>query len=495
MKKCFTPYVIASNTCSERSVGARVAWQSQSGFTLMELLVYMMIVGIIVIVAGQAFTDSTKFRIRTQNMLKATQEAENVASLFKADVSQMGAKSTLTSVYECVYIDKTCGSASSGLSSGGSSPSSAASSASDFSSFRLTSSNSYSDLTFRRLRYDNDGHYQAVEEINWFVEGKILKRSCRTIVGTEDADACEEGSAEDAKDGAVVVATGVEKFRVVAPTPGVLENQIQVFPPEGAAGAFKLVSRYGESPFAEMNVENVDGTKQTLSHFHSNYNVGTETIVSEENRSINQLFAIKNETVSETNWRNLCTAYGGSETNVPLSLDPDNEYELSFSIPYIENKTRLFVPGIDHMSVGFRDITTGEIPQKTLEGGESVKLLDDFFFVPAMDIKGGGKRIMRFTVPERIENVCIAFTFAFYSPLASQAIFNIENLQLKKLPYSNYDFAHPLNTETATNKIEKKNIKALKLELTIARNGKNGEKGETGEVDIVVPTPSNGPRD
>jgi prepilin-type N-terminal cleavage/methylation domain-containing protein len=462
----------------------------KKGFTLMELLVYMAIVGIIVLIAGQAFSDSTKFRVRSQNMLKATQEAENVASLFKADVSQMGAKSTLTSVYDCVYIDKTCGSASSGSSSSG-----AVSSASDFSSFRLASSNSNSDLIFRRLRYDNDGHYQAVEEINWFVENKTLKRSCRTIAGTEDSDVCEEETAEDAKDNAVVIATGVEKFRVIAPTPGVLENQIQVFPPEGAGGAFKLISRSGESPYAEMNVVSVNGTKQTLSNFHSNYNVGTEAIVSEENRSINQLFAIKNETVSETNWRNLCTAYGGSATNVPLSLDPDNEYELSFSIPYIENKTRLFVPGIDHMSVGFRDITTGEVPQKTLESGENVKLLDDFFFVPAMDTKGGGKRIMRFTVPERIENVCIAFTFAFYSPLASQAIFDIENLQLKKLPYSNYDFAHPLNTETTANKIEKKNIKALKLELTIARGGKSGEKGETGEVDIIVPTPSNGPRD
>ena len=50
-RNCFTPYVIASNTNSERSVGAKVARQSQSGFTLMELLVYMAIVGIIVLVA------------------------------------------------------------------------------------------------------------------------------------------------------------------------------------------------------------------------------------------------------------------------------------------------------------------------------------------------------------------------------------------------------------------------------------------------------------
>ena len=40
----------------------------KSGFTLMELLVYIAIVGIVVIVAGQAFSNSTKMRVRTQSM-------------------------------------------------------------------------------------------------------------------------------------------------------------------------------------------------------------------------------------------------------------------------------------------------------------------------------------------------------------------------------------------------------------------------------------------
>ena len=67
---------------------------SKHGFTLMELMVYIAILGIVVLIAGQAFTDSTKFRVRTQNMLKATQVAENVGTLFKSDVAQMGAKSS-----------------------------------------------------------------------------------------------------------------------------------------------------------------------------------------------------------------------------------------------------------------------------------------------------------------------------------------------------------------------------------------------------------------
>ena len=67
---------------------------SKRGFTLMELMVYIAILGIVVLIAGQAFTDSTRFRIRTQNMLKATQVAENIGTLFKSDVAQMGAKSS-----------------------------------------------------------------------------------------------------------------------------------------------------------------------------------------------------------------------------------------------------------------------------------------------------------------------------------------------------------------------------------------------------------------
>ena len=128
-------------------------------------------------------------------------------------------------------------------------------------------------------------------------------------------------------------------------------------------------------------------------------------------------------------------------------------------------------------------MSTGDFPKKNEK-----KLIDDFLFFPPLDATSGGKRTMRFTVPENISNVCMAFTFACYSPLVHQGKITIKNLQLKKVASTNYVFPTG-GYDTEANKIEKKNIKALKLTLKIERNG------EGGGGEIVVPIPSNGPSD
>ena len=95
---------------------------------------------------------------------------------------------------------------------------------------------------------------------------------------------------------------------------------------------------------------------------------------------------------------------------------------------------------------------------------------------------------MRFSVPEAIANVCIAFTFATYSPAVSAGSITISDLKLRRVAGANYEF----DKNKSLNIVDKKNVKALMLELQIARGGKGGEVGETGDVTIVVPTPSNG---
>ena len=352
----------------------------------------------------------------------------------------------------------------------------------------------YSNLKMLYITYDDDGHYQSVQEVKWFVRNKTLKRTCLTKAGTEDERCPKEGDPDTA-----YVASGVEKFNIIVPTPAARLANVPVFPPASDGGVFRLVARSGGDIYAPLQITNgssegVGGPKQVLSNFFSNYDNDHDAVLDPTNRKINQLFAVRADATSETEWNALCTSLGS------ITLEPDNEYQLSFFVPYIENKSRMFVPGVDHMSVGFRSIATGEPPQKA-----GKNLLDDFIFFPPLDVNGKGTRNMRFTVPEQLTDLCIAFTFASYSPLVSQGAVTIENLKLTKVATSNYDFGTPLytssNTGIATTDIkEKKNVKALRVELQIGRGGKKDvsgvkQAGETGEVNMTIPIPSNGPRD
>ena len=365
----------------------------RSGFTLMELLVYIAIVGIVVIVAGQAFSNSTKMRVRTQSMIKSSEIAENVATLFRADVAQTGAKSSMeagaveggnafSAVNDSVYIHPVDATNPDNV---------------DFSSYKVTDESGFSNLIVRRMRYDENGHYVSVEEVNWFVQNGVLKRSCRTVVGMQDEEDCKNGSANDAKNRAVEVATGITKFKVTPALPGVYaENEAQVFPPcagGSCAEEFRLVARSDGADFRATTITSTENNKTVeLSGFETNYN----KLTNQENASgrvANQVFAMENANLAGTNWKNLCKR---------ITLEPRTEYEISFSLADggVAEKMRMFVPGRDQMSVGFRYVTDGSKPAK----------LDDFFFYPPVDEKAAGTRAMRFSVPEKITNVCLRNT-------------------------------------------------------------------------------------
>ena len=484
-----------SSWTPDRGIGSR------NGFTLMELLVYMLIVGVIVLIAGQAFSDSTKFRVRTQNMLRATQEAENVATIFKADLSQMGAKSSKESgaaaggneygdkfsdVFDSVYMD----------------PYNSSASMADFSSFLISASSGQSDLTFRRVRYDINGFSKGVEEIRWFVDEGILKRSCRTVDGVADDEGiCPKGKTKDeAAAAAVEIATNVTRFQIDAPTPMVTQEE-QIFPNPG--NDFRLIPRIGDEHFFNFSSVDGSGTEKgasdqiTLSKFYSNYDNANNKL-KDDHVNVNQVIAVnaQDPDVGDWEWQEFCQNRG------LLSFEKDNTYEISFELPFVKPNENIpddfavqpFVPGEDHMSVGFRGRQSGNIPT-IKEGSNTVTAIEDFLFFPPYSPQGSRKRYMRFTVPADIDTVCLAFTFASYSPNASQARLKIKDLKIKKIAGINYEFDkdNPYNAEAHKN--DKRNIKALKLSLQIARGGKNGEHGETGEIDMVIPTPSNGPSD
>lgn len=465
---------------------------SKAGFTLMELMVYMGIVGIIVIIAGEAFSNSTKMRVRTDNMIRANQDAENIATIIKEDVEQLGTKSAKgagnTFVYagKRIYMD----------------PENAVESKRDSSSFKILSSGGNSELIFKRTRYNDDnGQYQAIDSIRWYVEDNVLMRSCFVVEPTgftlPKDDPCVKVGADP---NPVEMVSNVSSFTIEAAKPGALEGATQIFPATGSQfilfPRIDATSEYSRS-FVSFNTANESnepfgsGTQITISGFFPNYKNQEDNldnaIYAEGDQKVNQAIAINPTDYLDADWKTQCADHGA------MSFGPDTVYEISFEIISPESKDRStnFVPDKDHMSVGFRKPGTGSYAMSS--DGTRI-LLPDFFFYPPNTAEGAGIRSMRFTVPEHVGNVCLAFTFAFYSPLAASGLVTIKDLKVSRVATANYKFAG-FDSESESNIKEKKKVKALKLRLQVSRGAKNGGKGETGDVDLVIPVPSNGTGD
>ena len=444
------------------------------GFTLMELMVYIAILGVIVLVAGRAFSDSTKFRIRTQNMLKANEVAEAVATMFVDDIAQTGAKSYKTAgdastpdqfgLSSLVYMDPT-----------GSVP--------DSSSFSIVRRNNGDSLTVRRVRYDKKGYYEAVEEVSWFKRQKSIYRSCKTIDIKSGATAPLECPSKDAS--VVEIIANVDSFIVVPAQPVVISDGStsaatrSIVLPEVNSGAteypFKLVPRYGNGPsgtkekYVALASHPTDGGgRQELSGFKTNY-ITSSNSENAAGRTLEQVFVARANTglnaIDGNDWKNLCSK---------VSLDPSTEYEISFKIPYSKDNSRLFCPGRDHASVGFRALD-----------GTKIAGLPYFHFFPPMDKSEPPVRSFRFRPQTSVEDVCLAFTFASYAPEEGGRI-TINELRLRKVESSNYNF-DDITYDPATT--DKQNVKAFLLRV-VANIG-----GETGEITQVAPAPSNGPGD
>lgn len=460
---------------------------NKRGFTLMELVVYMAMIGIVVLVAGEAFSNSTKFRVRTQNMLKSTQEAENVAAIFKDDVSQMGAKSA-----------KGTGAAESGSSYGDRfvkvnpkvyiDPSNAADERKDSSSFFVSSAKD--SLLLRRMRYDAGGKWTSVEEVAWYARGSSLLRSCKILEKDAGFTLSDESCADvgETPEPVTLLDGSLDTFEVVPAKPSVIEKtDIQLFPPNEAS-TFRLVPRAGESKYNRLkisdasSIEDEGGEEQVLYAFTSNYDTEREAVKSGD-PAVNQVIAIQNESAasSDDSWKLNCRNYGGI-----FEFYPNREYEISFATPSRSDESEkmlTFVPGTDHLSVGFRNVSDGSIPAKN-----GARLIDDFLFYPPLTTTtASGAQSMRFTVADTVKNVCLAFTFVNFSPLSAQGTLTIKDLKVRQVASSSYEFDESFNAENE--KSAKQDVKAFKLKLVVRK------KGETGTAEVIVPTPSNGPRD
>ncbi|WP_290920267.1 prepilin-type N-terminal cleavage/methylation domain-containing protein [Fibrobacter sp.] len=443
------------------------------GFTLMELMVYIAILGVIVLIAGNAFSDSTRFRIRTQNMLKANEVATAAASMFVEDISQTGAKSYKTAgdintpdkfeTSSLVYMDPD-----------GSVP--------DSSSFSIVRRNNGDSLTVRRVRFDSNGEYEAVEEVSWFKRRNSIYRSCKTLDIKTGVTAPDECPTENMPE--VEIVSGVDSFIVVPARPvvvgdaGVSAAVKSIVLPEVNSGAseypFKLLPRFtgatstGPQYFALASNPTDGGVSQELSGFKTNYIAGSHS-ENASGKKVGQVFVGRANTgltaVNGDDWKTFCSK---------VTLDSTAEYEISFKIPYSKDNSRLFCAGRDHASVGFRTAT-----------GDKIAGLEDFLFYPPVSKLEPALRAFRFRPPNSVKNACLAFSFASYAPDGGGRI-TINDLFLKKIESSNYNFDDKTYDPATT---DKQNVKAFQLRIVVTVGG------ETGEILQVAPMPSNGPED
>ena len=431
----------------------------KAGFTLIELMVYIALLGGIVLIAGQAFSDSTKMRIRTQSMLQASQTAGNTSILIQEDFAQIGAKTSkeanAVATRDSFYIDA--------IHDVFMNPDDADDSKKDSSSFTVVDDQGGARLdsvTFRRLRYDDDGHYEAVEEVTWFVSGGALKRGCKTIKGNPETLCPSENY------NVVTMAEGVQKFNVIAAEPSATELTARILPSSDTSiHEFRLVPRFGDENLSYTKVEPANGgTTVVLSDFATNYDYDTQQPVT-DGRNSNQVF-LAEANGNAGNWKSLCTQ---------ITLTPNTEYEISFSMPYNKDGSRLFCPGRDYMAVGFRYVNDGARPSE---------ISDFIFYPPTNSGPSEGNRVFRFRTKNTVEKVCMAFTFASYSPVVASGKISLSNIILKKV-----ETAHNTFSGSAVDITEKKNVKALRVELAV------GVRGESSVLSIDIPIPSNGIKD
>jgi len=478
-------------------------------FTLIELLVYMAIMSFIIIVAGRVFSDSTSMRVRTQNMVKATEELNKVVAIIKEDMSQMGAKTyrvsqttatterkdTIKGIHvgysganelllnEDVYIKKD-------------EPSK------DISSFNLKHryelANGNDSIAFKKIILNADGKNMGVRLISWALRAdSTLYRRCATINETnyvaaddDEASICKEDDLAKAE--AVAIANNVRTFRLLPSRPGNPDVTGWRFPASSSPDnlAFKLINKgMGEANVPSCAVDSITykGVNMvTLRNFARNDETGNgtkhnELYVAEPNASGDDYQACRQFTfkVGET-------------------------YSVKFKTPPIDNKIdtlmTLFQPDKDHISIGFRKANTQRYTD--VDGLKT----DFMFYVPQTkdyDVNSIN-HYFEFSVQTEVNDACAVFTFAFYGPKANMGKLAIQDFEIWQKPKA-YHFKHkddPGYDPTAdkdyateddpntTRKLkDKKSVKAFELELEIKKGGKTSESITTLST---ISTPNNG---
>jgi hypothetical protein len=431
----------------------------------------MAILGFIVVVAGRAFSDATKMRVRSQNMIVSSEEAGRVMAFLKDDISQMGVKSKKISnnsteemqqygkydydVVNEIYMNYN-------------------SNPKDLSSFDLKSNpnDNFDILTFRKAHYDNEGFCKAVLEVEWYVseDGKLMRKCTPTHPG-----GCTNGTLlDDECPEELVMATNVSKFKFLPSKP---DHDNALSPPDDEV---KLATMVIDGSIADNPL------KFTKNDNSSNPHVSKKILFSDGGTSCRSFNFKKGEEYA-------------IEFTVPYEKgnDKDDSYCVSLDsdkrCAYWRNKMSMFQPGIDHLSVGLRSPDGNPI---TIPGGNKIP---DFLFYPMQSekdelkdgegTKGGkiDKRYFKFSVPDNVPPACVGITAAFYSDAGNGSL-TIRDMKVSRKTDNVYHFDNELGYNPVEPD-EKASVKAFRIYLGIEK------KKEKKEEEAVVAVPSNGTGD
>jgi len=463
------------------------------GFTLMELIVYMALLGFVIVVAGRVFSDSTVMRVRSQSMVKTSEEVGKISHLIKEDISQMGVKAW----GQANSSNSNSGSSNSAYNVynvGTSNPKIYWDQANkDVSSYALThkklSDGTFRDkITFRKADFDGAGHFIGIREIEWeaLENSNKLVRRCATLpnpvcptgatCATTDIDAsvCPTKASASLAD-TVVMAENITNFHIIPSKPGKAGNSQDTLFGKAAEPDFRLLKVNGGSGIETItNTHDESTNTATLSGFAQN----------------------SNSTGGTTSYNELCLAKNTSGGCEPFTFEKDETYVIEFKMPFDpkvpeELQSTQFVPGRDHLAIGLRTSASG------------VTLPNDILFFPAQSKEASTLiRSLEFTMKQKVENVQVVMTIAYYPPPSTAGQFNgaegiLKFNAFKIFRKADETFHFPVNEDYGTTVItEKNNAKAFELILEIDNRG---EKSGTYSVDdnknkkgMVIPTPNNG---
>jgi prepilin-type N-terminal cleavage/methylation domain-containing protein len=446
------------------------------GFTLIELLVYMAIMGFIIVVAGKVFSDSTSMRVRSQNMLKSSEEVGKVSNLIREDISQMGVKSWW----------------SNSSSSGSSVDVYWSRPTYDSSSYALTHlvPGKFDKLEFRKAEFDDNGKFLGVREISWFAEEGKLYRRCRTLSGgTPDADICPAQAVTIAQFKDVLIAENLKKFVFKPSKPGVKENANKedvIFPT--VANTTNNATNDHTYTFIEKGTGNNVVSGSNISGLSGRNNSSTINV-----RSLTMCDPKAGTNKDKYNQAYLApTGAGNWENCSKMSLAKGETYSVQFEMPYnaddVDTLSTQFLPGYDHIAIGFRK-----------NSGDNTELQDVsndvLFYPPQSENAESVKRYAEFSVSKDIKDACLAITFSFCSINdANNGIMRFRNFEVLRKTDKAFHFpedeeyaSEGFATKNAAWLLAKKNVKAFELTMEI------DHKGEiAGTNGMIITTPNNG---